>query len=297
MSTVLKRLVICALGVLSGVAAWPVMEFLLINQGIFERYLVFSVLQGSILGLMLGIIFGSFEGIALSDSRKMVSGSIMGAFIGILGGTIGFLIGQNILFWLGQEVFTTFKDFNTLGLPLARAVGWMIMGVFIGASEGFRARSMKKITLGIFGGLLGGLFGGLILEFSNVLFPEIIYARLIGLMVFGLCIGLFYSLIEKQFSHGSLRILNGISKGKEYLINQNRMRLGREGNNEIILADYDGVGLLHAQIKVRGKDVILEAMDSSYPVFVDEEPVEQKVLKYDDVLKVGSAKLYYVSGR
>jgi len=67
-------------------------------------------------------------------------------------------------------------------------------------SEGIRSKSINKARNGILGGFVGGILGGFVFEYLRILLPGNIYARLTGLVVLGLLIGVFYGLIEINLS-------------------------------------------------------------------------------------------------
>ncbi len=293
MSLLMRRLIIIILGILAGIAAWPVAELILIYQADFPSYFVFITVLGAVFGMIMGLFFGSGEGITSSVKSRVKRGMLTGTLIGFLGGIIGFLAGQAALLLIGGYLMRSYKSFNSIGLPVSRAIGWAFLGVFIGMVEGFRAGSLKKIIIGIIGGLLGGLLGGLALEYSKYLFPQVVYSRLVGLIILGFLLGLFYGIIEKGLSFGVLRVLNGKLRGKEFLINQNRIRIGRSDKNDITLAQYENISDSHAVVKIKRGEAILANLDPKIPVFVNERAVKEHKLKMEDVIKIGSAKLYY----
>ena len=224
MSVLMRRIILCVIGLLAGLASWPALETLLMTQSSFPSLLVFSVFIGIIFGVFMGGFFGSGEGIIISVKKKLVSGIATGAVIGIVGGTVGFLVGQAALFFTGEYLVHSSRNFNTFGFPVSRAVGWAFLGIFIGMVEGVRAGSFDKIKVGMAGGLAGGFIGGLGLEYFRLLLPDIMLARLLGLLIFGGFIGFFYGLLEDRMSFGVLRVLNGRLRGKEFLVNQRRLR-------------------------------------------------------------------------
>ncbi len=293
MSTFKRRLLLIGLGLLAGLAAWPVMELILTFQAVFPSYLIFSIVIGSVFGLILGSFFGTGEGIITSVPSRILKGAGTGAVVGIVGGAVGFLVGQGVLFLVGSWLFTSYRELTTLGLPLARAVGWAILGMFIGIVEGVRAVSPKKILVGFLGGLIGGLIGGFILEYIRVMFPGIMFARLIALVIFGMLIGLFYGIVERRLSFGVLRVLNGRLRGKEYLVTSTTLKIGSSSRSDISLPEYRDVEEQHAVLKVKGEDVYVQAADSSAPVYVNDRLVSRQPLKWEDVIQIGSAKLYY----
>ena len=179
-------------------------------------------------------------------------------------------------------------------LPVSRAVAWAVLGLFVGAGEGARSRSPRKIGVGVLGGALGGLVGGALLEYSRLLLPVPAVSRLIGLVILGVAIAFFYGLIERGFAAGVLRVLNGRLKGKEFLINQRRSRIGsspaqRDRARRATKTSRNGTPRC-ACARARP---CWPRLEQGRPVLVNDRPVEEHVLKYEDVVKVGSAKLFF----
>lgn len=293
MSSSSKRFIICAIGFLGGVAAWPAAEVLLFYQASFPSYLIFSLVQGSAIGFFLGAFFGSAEGIISSERTRGIKGILTGASVGLAGGAIGMLIGQAVLFILKTTFFTSYKSFNFAGLHLARILGWAFMGIFLGMIEGIRSLSGRKMSVGMLGGFTGGLLGGTIYEYASFLLPDLFFTRLVSFALFGLLIGFFYSLIEHRLSPGILRILNGPLKGKEFFINQRRLKIGTLEKNDICLKGYKEVAEKHAVIRFKKDDVYIEGSKEGTPVFVNDKRVKSRILKYEDVLRIGSAKFFF----
>lgn len=293
MSTLMRRIFLCVLGIIAGLASWSIAEVVLLFQSGFPSYLIFTVFLGMIFGLLMGAIFGSGEGIIMSTKSNISSGMLQGALIGIIGGIVGFLAGQAVLFLVGEVFIHSMKRFNTIGFPISRAIGWAFLGVFIGIIEGIRSRSINKIKVGILGGIIGGFLGGLVLEYSRLVIPNILFARLIGLIIFGLFIGLFYGFVEKRLSFGVLRLLNGKFKGKEFLINQKRLKIGSSNKSNIVLSAYSNVSDLHAEVEIKRDEVIIKNRNKKEPVIVNDEKINEHILKIEDVIRIGSAKLLY----
>lgn len=294
MSLILRRLFLCLIGLLAGLAAWPAAEALLLQQAGFDSFLLFSAVLGLIFGLLMGGFFGTSEGITLSIRPRVWSGMLTGALVGLVGGVIGFLAGQAMLFFLG-EVFVSSADFRQLGFPLARAVGWAFLGMFVGSVEGFRSRSRTRLRIGILGGLVGGLLGGLALEYMRLLIADIMLARLVGLLLFGLLIGFFYGLVENRLSAGVLRLLNGRFKGKEFLLTQRRIRIGGSPRNDIQIAGYTNVLEEHALLSIkehrRKNEITIKSINPALPVTVNDQRCEEGPLTTGDVIRLGTATL------
>ncbi len=293
MSVLFRRLFLCLIGILAGLAAWPFAEVTLLFQSDFTSYLFFTIFLGMVFGLVVGGFFGSSDGVIMSIKMNVFSGMLHGALIGVVGGIVGFLIGQAVLFIIGDMFIHSMRSFNTIGLPISRAVGWAMLGIFIGLVDGVRLKSFDKIKVGIIGGIIGGFLGGLALEYLRLLVPGTTISRLIGLLIFGLSIGFFYGLVENRLSYGVLRLLNGKYKGKEFLVNQRKMGIGSSDKNSIVLTGYKDINDSHADLLLNRNEVIISTGDPKKTVLVNDDKISKHQLKMDDVVKIGSAKLLF----
>lgn len=293
MSTLIRKLVFGLIGLLAGLAAWPIAELILSFQASFSSYLLFTVTLGAVFGAIMGGFFGSIEGITLSVRSRILPGILTGVVVGVIGGIIGFLIGQGALFLVGDMFFHSNKTMQAYGIPISRTVGWGFLGLFIGMVEGVRARSWAKIRVGITGGIIGGLLGGVAISYIRFLIPSVSLSRLAGLLVLGLLIGLFYGLFEKRFSQGVFKLLNGRLKGKEYLLVQKTIRVGASEKADIQLDGYKNVIDIHALLRCSGGNVTVEPVQSEHRVIVNEVNVTSHKLKFEDVVQIGTAKFLF----
>ena len=87
MTTLVRRLIILALGFLGGIAAWPLAEVILSFQADFPSYLAFLAPLGAAVGLIMGAFFGAAEGIT-SRIDGITRGMLVGAVIGCVGGAV-----------------------------------------------------------------------------------------------------------------------------------------------------------------------------------------------------------------
>jgi hypothetical protein len=301
MTTLARRLILLAIGLLAGICAWPVAEVILSFQAGFSSYLAFSAVLGAVTGAVMGAFFGTAEGITSRVKSRIPAGMLLGALVGCIGGGVGLLAGQAALWMIGTFVMHTYASFQRVVLPLSHAIGWAVLGVFVGTGEGVRAGSLKKIGIGILGGLSGGLLGGFVLEYARLFLPLAGSSRLIGFATLGCAIGLFYGLIERGMSFGILRVLTGSLKGKEFLLNQRRMHLGRSPRNEIALPSYEDLADRQAQVRIRKGEVVLVNLEPRLPILVNEQKIEKSTesrsaerrLKLGDVIRIGSARMFY----
>lgn len=293
MTKFVRIIIISIIGLLSGLACWPFVEFFINYQTFFPSYLIFSLTIGTIIGVIMGAFFSCIDYITIEKKEKFFSNILLGKIIGGIGGILGFLFAQYILFILGERLLRTQVSFDYFIMPFTKAFSWSIFGAFIGAVDGIRSKSLKKFGIGLLGGILGGFFGGLLLEYLLIIFPRSIYSRLIGLSVLGFFIGFFLSLIEDKFSRGILKLLNGVFKGREYLLNQKRVQIGKAKDNDIVLKDFAIMNDYHAVLECKKNSIFIKNLSKDHPVKVNDEIIDQYELRHEDVIKIGSAKFLF----
>ena len=181
----MKRIIMLLLGCCGACMVWPCLLTIQYFQPVFPGYLSFSLTQGIMLGLVFGAIFGSFEGIVVSSRTKAIKGLLFGAVAGVLSGAFGVFAGQAFLFGVADSLQRTEQSLTGIPLILANSMGWVIIGLCISLIEGFRSRSLRKLLVGLAGGIVGGSLGGMLLQLSVIRYPGNQTALLVGLVVFG----------------------------------------------------------------------------------------------------------------
>ncbi len=292
MTTKKKRILLTVLGLLTGLAVWPSTELLISYQHQFSGYAAFFAALGAMAGLVAGGFFGSVDGILSVDFQKGLSGVLLGAFWGILSGVAGFSAGQFLLSLLMRIQADPELTPPPAVLTAVRGGSWALFGLLLSLMEGVKRRSPRLLAVGALGGLTGGLAGGTVLQLLQGLFPGILLARMAGFLLLFSLLGFFYSFFEWKLSWGVLYLLNGPRKGREYLINQRRIRIGTDDFSDIVLEGYRGVRPEHANLAVREGRLWIEKMDSEAVVRVNEEETEDQELKYEDVIHLGQARFF-----
>jgi hypothetical protein len=292
MSLMIRRLVILAAGLVAGLLAWPLSELLLGVQGAFPSYLLFIVASGAVYGACFGLAFGSVDGITGGVRARKWLGLLLGFGIGLVGGALGAFVGQAIYLAIGQYLLQAQVENQAIGLPLARGLGWSVVGLIVGLGEGLRLRSGKRAAIGALGGFVGGLAGGLLVEYGSLALAAAWWTRLVGGAVLGLLLGLGLALTERSFLLGTLVLVTGPLRGREYPLPPGRTTIGSSVADTISLAPYRGVEERHAVLTGERGGMCLERGRDEVEIRVNEDPVERASLKYDDVIDVGSARFF-----
>ncbi len=87
---------------------------------------------------------------------------------------------------------------------------------------------------------------------------------------------------------------------RDYALDGESMRIGRNADNDIALDD-DAVSGHHVEITLRSseymdghKEAWVKDLGSTNGTFVNGRPVREYLLKHDDVLRVGTSQFKYV---
>ncbi|TFH04322.1 MAG: hypothetical protein E4H09_03790 [Spirochaetales bacterium] len=277
---------------MAALLAWPISELLLRVQEHFPSYLWFTVAGGGVFGTLFGLTFGSVDGITGGVTRRKWLGLAGGAAAGLTAGAIGALAGQAIYLSLGQWALLGARESRFIGLPVARSIGWAIMGMLIGAGEGARLRSLKRALIGALGGFLGGVAGGLVFEYGSMTFADLPWTRPVAALALGLLMAAGFAIIERGFLLGTLVLVTGPLKGREFPLPPGRTTIGASLSDTISLPVYSGVEPHQVVITGNRSGLSIRSGDGNTAITINEEPAQGAVLKYDDVIDVGSARFY-----
>src|SRR5207237_781127 len=145
---------------------------------------------------------------------------------------------------------------HLLGTMLARGLGWMVLGLAVGVSEGVAARSLGKLSYGILGGALGGFVGGALFGLFYLMTVRTSVAAdagslsgAVGLIILGACIGSLSALVQGVLQPASVRVLRGWQEGREYALLKPDNVLGRDEHADIALFRDMQVEKRHAVIQ------------------------------------------------
>lgn len=214
------------------------------------------LLGGTIIGGLIGYFVVAVDAIRDQSLLRFARLASYGVVLGGLGGALGMYLGDLVNFYLQ----------NLMGgwwgtALLARGLGWSLLGIAIGASEGIAARSMRKLSYSMIGGALGGFLGGVVFELfctaaQSSLSTTYLWSAL-GLVILGAAIGALSAFVQGVFQPACLRVLRGWQEGREYALDKPAVLLGRAEQADIAIFRDMKVQKRHAVIRREGENYVL----------------------------------------
>src|SRR5262249_53547008 len=201
-----------------------------------------SMLGGAIIGGIIGYFLVGVEAIRDRAMVKFARLGSYGVLLGALGGALGMYLGDKVNYAL---IAVTAGSADLFMRVLARGMGWSLLGLAIGMSEGIAARSVGKFSYGTIGGTIGGFVGGCLFmvfySFAIRIDPQTgqssttYFWEALGLVILGACIGSLSALVQAVFQPACVRVLRGWQEGREYPLGKPARLLGRDEHADIAL--------------------------------------------------------------
>jgi hypothetical protein len=252
------------------------------------------LLGGAIIGGVIGYFVVSVEALRDLSLVRFARLASYGVLLGAIGGAAGMLVGDKV-----NYAFINLMGDSLAVTMLARGLGWSLLGLAVGMSEGFAARSLGKFSYGTLGGAIGGFVGG-------VLFESFYYearqglgtdylSQALGLVILGACIGSLSALVQAAFQPASVRVLRGWQEGREYPLDKPASLLGREEHADIALFRDMKVEKRHAYIRrVQERYLLVNNGAPAEQTRVNDENVPQSVELADgDRIQLGNVVLRF----
>jgi pSer/pThr/pTyr-binding forkhead associated (FHA) protein len=249
------------------------------------------------------VAFGTLLGVLLAAAQHMLSGRRQfyrilpfaigaGAFCAFLGVQFGMSLMAPLY------AATVRNPAQFLGNVIARGLAWMMIGGFVGLGDGFRTRSVQTGRNGAIGGLLGGFLGGLLFECIPFLLPTLkvgAVSRMVGFATTGASIGLFIGLVQQFLQEAWLRLELGRNEGRDFVIDQDTMTLGRSELDGIPLYGDPQIAKSHALLqKVNGTWMLSDRGQSPVGTLVNGQRIgASHTLRPGDRISIGSANLTF----
>lgn len=259
-----------------------------------------ALLGGALIGGAIGYLVVAGEAIRDLALLRVFRLASIGLILGAIGGAVGLLVGDWVNYFLVERLGANRARLLVfLGTMLARALGWLCLGLAIGLSEGIAARSLGRMSYSTLGGTLGGFVGG---GFFGALYqialrqPELGAAlSAIGLIILGACIGSLSALVNLAFQPASLRVQAGWQEGREYGLDRAESSVGRDEHVDIPLFRDMRVEKYHATVRREGNRYLL--WNNGAPpewTRVNDEPVVQcRELHDGDRIQLGQVILRF----
>lgn len=267
-------------GALGGLLAWFLIGLLGLDT--FNNVYARAIWQGGVIGLLVGASIGVVEGVLSQARRKTIQGLIGGATLGLIGGLVGLPIGE-----------AAFEVFG--GGWIGRSLGWALLGVLIGISQGLVMRSRRLVNYGVIGGALGGIIGGALFEtLTSQSLETTALSRALGLIVLGAAIGMLISLVEEALAVARIRILTGRLEGREFNITKAITMIGRDDRSDIGLPGDPTIANRAAELRQEHGGFVLRPLNPGAQVLVNDALVlGPQPLQNTDRVQIGNTRFVF----
>jgi pSer/pThr/pTyr-binding forkhead associated (FHA) protein len=182
---------------------------------------------------------------------------------------------------------------SALFLVLGRVISWTMLGAVLGAGVGIATLSPPNILKGGLGGVVGGFLGGFTFDFINLITGGGLLARLVGLSLIGLAIGLFIGLVQELTKAAWVTVERGRLRGRQYRIEGARASIGRAEENPVGLFGDPSVQPRHAVIERRGADYVIRNLAVQDGTFVNGNRIESVDLHEGDRIDIGGYEMLF----
>ncbi len=252
------------------------------------------LLGGALIGGLIGYFVVAVDAIRDQSLVRFARLASYGVVLGAVGGSVGMWIGDIVNFNL-----QTHLGGWLIAALFARGLGWSLLGVAIGASEGIAARSLGKFSYGTLGGAIGGFIGGVVFELFYAAAKSSLstgyFWSALGLVILGACIGALSAFVQGVFQPACVRVLRGWQEGREYPLDKAAVLLGRAEQADIALFRDMKVEKQHALIRREGANYVL--VNNGAPAAetrVNDAPVPStKPLADGDRIQLGNVVLRF----
>jgi hypothetical protein len=247
------------------------------------RGFVQQVLFFAIVGVLISLSVSVGDSVVSRNVRGVIVNGSVGMVLGMTGGVIvSLFINQLYRAMLGQDEPSLFQQIA------ARTIGWAILGGFLTIAPGVVLKNLKRLVIGLAGGVLGGTLGGLLFDPLGYLTDSAVLSRLVAISAIGLLSGLGTGVIESVAKTGWLQVVAGLIAGKQFILYKNPTLIGSSPQCEIYLFKDTAVAPQHAAIHRVPDGYYVEDQQSGSPTIVNGEQVTRTRLRNGDSIQIGS---------
>lgn len=260
----------------------------LIDNAMRVSTAIFIAIVSGSLGAMMGYGEGFYYGSKENAWKYALKGLGISFGLGLVFGYIAQMMYSNLLT----------DNSSVLYASAVRGVSWAAAGLGAGLAIGLIKPEKKRIWYTSIGGLIGGFIGGTLF---NYIYPFIstseddtgIFARLIGVVIMGLLVGVGVGMLEQFAKSAWLKVIRGEFEGKEYLVFSGTTSIGNTGSNSIVLFKDKLVGEHHCEIRQDGPKYVLTDKGLPQGTYVNGNKVIKHILRRGDAIGVGNTVLIF----
>jgi pSer/pThr/pTyr-binding forkhead associated (FHA) protein len=300
---ILAKAILCTV---AGIVAW------MLTAGAFPQDFVSTdrswsnaeVLYLTAVLLFISATAGTYQGIQQGGRQNLILSIVISVLFGCMGGMFCYSLGGALVDTIyGRGVF------NEPGLSLvsifARTTVFAILGAGLGVGIGASLRTVRGALSGLVGGLAGGMLAGGMFDIVGASVSGFVLAAqegdevggvgrgiLAALLGFG--VGLFTALFEYYSRQAWVRLVLGRNEGKEWAIDANVTRIGKDERAEIPLFADPNLPGLAAVIHKQGGQYVLQDPGSPIGVGLNGVRVASAALNPGDKIQVGSLTLEFL---
>jgi len=261
----------------AALAAWLVAEIVFFRTGAPGAWL-WGILRDTLTAALLGGVLGAglciVSGMTNARWGQLLKRARPGLLGGLLGGGLGGLAGA---FFYG------------LGAP--RALGWLIMGMGIGVTEGLYEHSRRKARNGLIGGTIGGLVGGLLFDWIAMARSEM-SGRATAFVILGLSVGVLIGLAQVVLKEAWLTVLDGYRPGRQLILSKDTTILGRAEHLALPFLGHADSELEPEHVRITRQangGYLIEDNRTRIGTLVNSQPIHGPVaLRDGDLVKLGT---------
>jgi len=253
------------------------------NQLLYEMA-AFSAIMGGIIGAFLS----SVDGITSKVSSKVFSGLLYGLMIGAIGGFIGAIIGQ--LFYNSVE---NMEFQSNVALYAMRGLYWSLVGLFIGIGQGIGTGGGRRISNGLLGGVIGGFISGFLFDYFFMVFASASLSGFVAITLFGFATGLSIGMVQEFRKEAWLKVREGATEGKEYILYSDKTIIGSAPQCDIVLIKDSDIAHKHAEIYCSNNTYVINDYHGSSGVWLGNRKIDRGQIKNGDNLRIGSYQLQF----
>lgn len=258
------------------------------NLDAYNLVLIEIAFFASVLGGVIGAALSSVEGITSKVPSKLITGLMSGLLIGAVGGFVGAIVSQTL-----YNSIESMDLENIYSLYAMRGLFWSLVGLFIGVGQGIGAGGGKRLSNGLLGGWIGGFVAGFLFDYFFLIFSSAALSGFISISLFGMSTGIAIGTVQEIRKEAWLKVLEGATTGKEYIIHKDKTVIGSSPHCDIVLIKDNDVAPRHAEILFLNDAYIINAYQGSSGVWFGKRNIKRCQINNREIMRIGRYRLQF----